>query len=149
MEQRQEPILQTPWHHDGRARGKLSQAFRPVTGLLLTVVLIVVSLPVAAQELSVANISRYVDNGRWDWTVFIRASPKLLERISCVEYRLHRSFPNPLRRVCQPGDPRYPFGLSTNGWGVFTIHILVMFRDGGSRPLTHMLTFEPPPTQGK
>jgi len=125
--------------------GKPAQVFRLAASLLVTIVLIIASLPAAAQDLSASNISRYVDNGRWDWTVFIRASSELLNKISCVEYRLHRSFPNPIQRVCQLGNASYPFGFSANGWGVFTINILVMFKDGGSRPLTHTLTFESPP----
>lgn len=102
-------------------------------------------LPCVAQQISADNTSRYIGNGRWDWTVFIKASKQVLDDIECVEYTLHPTFPNPIRRECSLGDPRYPFGHSTNGWGTFEIHIKVTFKDGTVRFLKHMLILEAPP----
>ncbi len=97
-----------------------------------------------AQEISAANVSRYVGDRQWEWTVFIEASPATLSRIRCVEYTLHPTFPNPVQRRCQLGDPRFPFGLSTRGWGTFEIAIRVLFSDGREQALKHMLVFAAP-----
>lgn len=105
------------------------------------------TLAAAAQELSASNTSRYVGDGRWDWTVFIVAPREVLQNISCVEYRLHPTFPDPVRKVCQPGHPDLPFGLSTNGWGAFQIDIKVTFKNGEVRALWHVLVLEARPVE--
>jgi hypothetical protein len=94
-----------------------------------------------AQEITAANTSRSIGEGRWDWTVFIQAPPSVLERIKCVEYTLHPTFPNPVRRVCARGKNNQAFALSTNGWGTFTIGIDVLFTDGRTQHLEHQLQF--------
>jgi transcription initiation factor IIF auxiliary subunit len=113
-------------------------------GLLLVGSLVVVGVvpTQAAAQISAANVSRYVGNGRWVWTVFINASPQVLDHISCVVYMLHPSFKEPIVQVCSRGDPRFPFGYSANGWGVFQIGVSVYFKDGSRTDVTHMLTFE-------
>jgi transcription initiation factor IIF auxiliary subunit len=109
--------------------------------------LAIVALPVAAsaQEISVANTSRYIGERRWEWTVFLQAAPQILDGIQCVEYTLHPTFPEPVRRQCVRGDPRFPFALTTSGWGTFEISIKVLFKRGEERRLKHMLVFDAPP----
>lgn len=118
-----------------------------VVGLIAGMCFITVILSASDSELSSSNISRYVGNGRWHWTVFIKASSEVLEDIRCVEYTLHPTFPNSVREVCSTKDPQYPFGLETNGWGVFEISIKVTFKNGKVHFLKHMLTFEAPPVK--
>jgi transcription initiation factor IIF auxiliary subunit len=100
-----------------------------------------------AQDISAANTSRYVGDRRWEWTVFVQASPETLKGINCVEYTLHPTFPDPVRRRCDLGDPRFPFALTTNGWGTFEIPIRVLFKDGRERTLKHMLSFAARPVE--
>lgn len=100
-----------------------------------------------AQELSSSNISRYLCNGRWEWTVFIQAAPEVLRDIKHVEYKLHPTFPNPIQKVDSFGDRRHPFGLTRIGWGVFEISITVLFKNGRTQPLKHMLTFDAQPVE--
>lgn len=88
------------------------------------------------------NIARYVGKGRWDWTVYIKAPLNLQKKVKCVEYTLHKTFRNPIRKVCKTRDQRYPFGLSTNGWGTFPIKIDVELTDGNHVALTHQLKLE-------
>lgn len=89
-----------------------------------------------------ANTSRPVGQGRWDWKVFVIADEKTLNEIKCVEYTLHPTFQNSVRRICRPGSLQgQGFSLSSNGWGTFTIGIEVLFRDGQSRFLKHELRF--------
>jgi transcription initiation factor IIF auxiliary subunit len=45
------------------------------------------------------------------------------------------------------GDPRFPFGLTTNGWGTFEIPIQVIMKDGSIRLLKHTLSFAALPVE--
>jgi transcription initiation factor IIF auxiliary subunit len=91
---------------------------------------------------SAGNISHYAGDDRWDWTVFLISDNKTLDDIQCVDYTLHPTFPDPVRKVCMRGtSPGQGFFLKSNGWGTFTIGIRVTFRDGEVAALTHTLTF--------
>jgi len=94
------------------------------------------------------NWSRPLGNGQWEWTVFIAADASTLDQIRCVEYLLHPTFPNPIRRVCERGDrPDQAFPLSAQGWGAFDVSIKVDFREGRTRFMKHTLQFGArPPT---
>jgi transcription initiation factor IIF auxiliary subunit len=113
--------------------------------LTLLAYILVVAGSALAQEISAANTSRYVGNGRWEWTIFIKASSELLDGIKHVEYKLHPTFPNPIRRVDSQGDRSFPFGLMCKGWGTFEVGIEVVLKNGRTRHLTHTLVFESPP----
>lgn len=101
-----------------------------------------------AQPICTQNISQSVGGDRWDWTVFIDPQSDDLDKIKCVEYTLHPTFPDPVRIVCAMGRVDQPFPLSTNGWGTFWIGIRVLLRDGSIRELGHQLHFEPRPRSG-
>ena len=102
---------------------------RNYTGLLalglVCGLFIMISLAAAAQNqyISTTNTSRYIGKDRWDWTVFIKASPQVLQNILCVEYKLPSTSPNPSRKVCSLGNWDQPFALKSNGWGTFDIPI--------------------------
>ncbi|UCD93374.1 MAG: hypothetical protein JSU69_06250 [Candidatus Zixiibacteriota bacterium] len=100
---------------------------------------------VYAEEISAANTSRYVCNGKWDWTVYIQSTPEVINDVKHVKYQLHPTFPDPAREVDSLGDARYPFGLTCRGWGEFKIGVEVTFEDGHIQHLDHMLVFESPP----
>lgn len=77
----------------------------------------------------------------WSWTVYIDASPNILEQIECVEYTLHPTFPNNVIAVCQKGNAK-PFALTREGWGTFPIAIRVFMKNSGRVvELTHDLKF--------
>lgn len=91
---------------------------------------------------SAGNMSHSAGDDRWDWTVFLIADDKTLDDIHHVDYTLHPTFPDPVRRVSTRGtSPGKGFFLSSNGWGTFTIGIRVTFKDGEVAALTHTLTF--------
>ena len=93
-----------------------------------------------SRSVTVSNTSRYVGDGRWDWTVFVRGPSSIVDKIQCVEYTLHPTFPNPVRSVCVRGkDNLQPFALSSNGWGEFTIMVRILFRDGKQQRLSYPL----------
>jgi transcription initiation factor IIF auxiliary subunit len=114
------------------------------TILILAAVLLLQNCPPAdAQEnITVSNTAKFIGDGRWDWTVFVIAERPVLDRIQCVEYTLHPTFPNPIRRVCTPGDPSHAFALSANGWGTFTIKVHVIFRDKSVQQLQYNLVLK-------
>jgi transcription initiation factor IIF auxiliary subunit len=56
------------------------------------------------------------------WKVFVDEPDEVLERIRSVEYRLHETFPNPIRLVT---DRESRFALESAGWGEFVIFITV------------------------
>ena len=87
------------------------------------------------------NTAQYKGDKRWDWTVFIDPRSRDLTRIKCVEYTLHRTFPNPVRIVCEMGSVDRPFALSSNGWGTFEIKLRVLMKDGSFRDASHQLSF--------
>jgi hypothetical protein len=91
------------------------------------------------ESLTSRNTSRKIRENLWDWTVFLVADPATVARISCVEYTLHPTFPDPVRTVCTPSNN---FALNSSGWGTFEIGIRVMFKDGSQKHLRHQLTFE-------
>lgn len=111
---------------------------KPALALFLMVAL----LSAAPADITTANTSRHVGDGRWDWTVSIRAAKPVLDRIQCVEYTLHPSFPNPVRRVCSRGTGTGAFPLSTTGWGTFRIRVRILFRDGTQQMLEHQLVLQ-------
>ena len=75
----------------------------------------------------------------YEWRVFIDEPPEALARIERVEYRLHPTFPNPVRVETDSSDQ---FALYSNGWGVFEIGITVHYKDGSSEFTTYELDFD-------
>ncbi len=119
----------------------------------LAFVLLALGFPVlslAQSAVSAENVSKYIGNNRWEWTVFVRGDPGTLSQISCVQYELHPTFPNRIRRVCDRGpDPNRAFPLTASGWGTFNIPITITFADGHVETLSHDLHFDsaaPTPT---
>ena len=101
--------------------------------------LAVAALPCLAAP-KITNTSTYVGAGRWDWTIFVDAGPNTLKQIDCVEYTLHPTFPDPVRKVCGQQETR--FALSSNGWGTFTVKVKITYKDGRVDNLEHELTFK-------
>lgn len=98
-----------------------------------------------AQPICTQNISRFIGGNRWDWTIYIDPLSEDLQKIKCVEYTLHRLYPNRVRIVCARGARDQPFALSSNGWGMFRIELRVLLKDKSIRELGHELHFEPRP----
>jgi transcription initiation factor IIF auxiliary subunit len=96
----------------------------------------------AQEKIQASNTSRSLGDGRWDWTVFVTAQRPVLDKIQCVEYTLHPSFPNPIRRVCVRGNDSQAFALSANGWGTFAIQVRVLYRDRSEQRLQYNLVLK-------
>ncbi len=66
------------------------------------------------------------DQDWFEWCVFVKNDAEELRRIKSVEYRLHPTFPDPIRKVT---DRATRFALFSSGWGGFKIGITVTFED--------------------
>ncbi|MCK4820650.1 hypothetical protein KA005_33100 [bacterium] len=62
----------------------------------------------------------------WDWELYIKGDWEELKEIEYVEYTLHETFPNPIRRKYNSKDG---FKLKTAGWGEFTVFIRVHYKE--------------------
>ena len=77
-------------------------------------------------ELRFNNYSRFIGTRHnyrtYAWCVFLDINKKALDAIDFVEYILHPSFPNPVRRAKNADQC---FALQSEGWGRFLINITV------------------------
>ncbi|MBA7630639.1 hypothetical protein ES703_38163 [subsurface metagenome] len=93
-----------------------------------------------SQEIKFNNYAKLVrkrgDNEWFDWKIFVDAPKDELKKIKYVEYELHKSFPDPVRRK---KSPRNCFALETSGWGEFSIPIKVIFKDGTTKEFKYDL----------
>ena len=81
-------------------------------------------------DLTLNNSSRFSgQEGKenwWEWTAYIDAGqPQALNDIDFVEYHLHPSFKNPIRRVFDRGGG---FPLKMEGWGAFKLRARVVYK---------------------
>lgn len=81
-------------------------------------------------EFKFDNYARHVGSRgeyEWyEWKVFMDEPTEKLEKVSSVEYRLHETFPNPIRTV---EDRSSRFALESSGWGEFRILITIYLKD--------------------
>jgi transcription initiation factor IIF auxiliary subunit len=97
-------------------------------------------------SLRIRNKWQYKGNDRWDWEAFLEdEGTGELDRVESVEYVLHPTFPNPIRRV---NTPQNQFALRTNGWGTFQLKAFVNLKGGKRVKLTHELEMSHEPASG-
>ena len=94
-----------------------------------------------AGNVGVDSTAVYRGNDQWEWTIFIKATPDVLNSIEYVQYTLHHTFDDPIQRVNKTTDPDHPFGLTRTGWGVFQVPVKVVFKSGDAISLSYMLRF--------
>lgn len=99
---------------------------------------------VIVKPLVYGNVARYFGKKREDdghthsWTCYVK--PYKNEDISIfikkVQFKLHESYPNPLRIISKP-----PYEVQETGWGEFEIVIKIFFQDPAEKPITiyHLL----------
>jgi hypothetical protein len=98
--------------------------------------------PQTKSNIAIDNIAAYKGNDQWEWTVFIKSSPEVLNSIEYVQYTLHPSFSDPIQKVYKTTATDYPFGLTRVGWGVFEVPVKVVFKTGEQLSLRYMLRFQ-------
>lgn len=94
-----------------------------------------------AKMFSVEQSEEYEGDDWWSWSVWLAGDNAALDNVDYVEWRLHPTFPNPIRRV---SDRRTGFRLETGGWGVFQIVARVQMKDGSQQVLHHHLALHYP-----
>ena len=73
---------------------------------------------------------------RYRWRVFLDEPEAVLNSIEAVEYRLHETFPDPIRTVTNRTSK---FALESSGWGEFTIYATIHYVDGHEENTTYTL----------
>ena len=86
--------------------------------------------------LSIQQSAEYLGHDRWGWSVWLEGAPEELRNVDHVEYILHPTFHNPVRRI---DNRETKFRLETTGWGTFTIHAKAVHQDGRETSLQHDL----------
>lgn len=80
---------------------------------------------------SIANSSKRVgkrgDLDWYEWEIHLAEPPERLRQVKRVVYRLHPTFPNPVR-VAQ--DAKSGFSLKSSGWGEFEVLATISLKDG-------------------
>ncbi len=81
----------------------------------------------------------------FEWMVFMDEPNETLEKVTSVEYRLHKTFPNRIRIV---DDRKSRFALKATGWGTFRINIIVYLENDEEIYTKYYLDLNKPwPTQ--
>ena len=116
-----------------------------IPGCARTLVLMLLFGPQPAQTevVRVANTYHYAGGRRYDWSVFIKEDRSTLDKIRCVEYTLHPTFPNPVRRIC---TSQSGFALRENGWGEFTIYVRIEWKDSHATNQSYRLDLHSHPS---
>jgi transcription initiation factor IIF auxiliary subunit len=80
-------------------------------------------------------------DGYWTWSVWIDGPDAELDQVQFVEWVLHPTFPNPIRRATQRQDK---FRIEASGWEAFEINAQVSTKDGREQHLKHQLRLDEP-----
>lgn len=112
------------------------------TPFLVALAYVTLMYPQAKSNIAVDNTAVPKGNDQWEWTIFVRSSPDVLNSIEYVQYTLHPTFYDPIQKVYKTTDPDHPFGLTRVGWGVFEVAVKVVFKTGEPLSLRYMLRFQ-------
>jgi TIR domain/YEATS family len=83
----------------------------------------------------------YQGKDHWKWAVWVEGPDRELDAIESVEWTLHPTFKNPVRRVW---DRSTKFRIEASGWGEFEINAHAFMKDGAKHHLRHRLHLEYP-----
>jgi hypothetical protein len=84
--------------------------------------------------------------GWWVWAVWLAGPPEILAEVEAVEYILHPTFPDPVRKVT---DRVSNFRLEAQGWGEFQLKARVHIDDADDILLAHWIELDDiAPTKG-
>jgi pYEATS domain-containing protein involved in immunity len=92
-------------------------------------------------KFKIEQSEEYQGSDYWKWAVWLEASKQALNRVAYVEWTLHPTFRDPVRRK---NNRSQKFRLETGGWGQFRVHARVQTKDGESFRLSHDLSLHYP-----
>ena len=84
----------------------------------------------------IAQDQQYNGGDWWTWSVWIEAPSAELDNVQKVTWRLHPTFPHPVREQTNRDEN---FRLKTAGWGTFKVRADVTMNDGSTVKLSHEL----------
>jgi transcription initiation factor IIF auxiliary subunit len=93
------------------------------------------------ENFTVEQWEKYEGDDWWTWAVWISGKDEALDEIDHVEWTLHPTFPNPIRRIHERSTK---FRLETGGWGGFTVGAQAQMKDGRQIKLRHVLKLHYP-----
>ena len=82
-----------------------------------------------------------LEDNYFEWEVYIDEPDPVLDRIDHVIYRLHETFPEPIRTVKNREDK---FALRSRGWGEFTLGVVIVYNDGPTDSQSYRLDLSKP-----
>lgn len=91
--------------------------------------------------LAIAQSSRMIQEGWWDWSIWLTGEDDEIGDVDTVVYHLHPTFPDPERTVT---DRTNRFRLQARGWGEFMIRARVNLKNGTTADLSHWLELSEP-----
>ena len=94
-----------------------------------------------ADEFTIQQWEKYEGEDWWRWAVWIEGRDEAMDMVAFVEWTLHPTFPNPIRKI---HDRASKFRLETGGWGVFQIFARVQMKSGKQTKLRHHLKLNYP-----
>jgi len=89
-------------------------------------------------ELAFRTKATPVGKDWYEWSVELDPASAPLDRIEEVEYILHPTFPNRIRRMTSADRN---FRLESEGWGEFDIAVNVYYKDGDEKTVVVPLKF--------
>lgn len=89
-----------------------------------------------SDEFTIRQWDKYKGGDWWKWAVWVDGESKALDDIEFVEWTLHPTFTNPVRKT---SDRASNFRLETGGWGTFPIIARLQLKNGGRFKLRHSL----------
>jgi transcription initiation factor IIF auxiliary subunit len=93
------------------------------------------------KALTIRQWDHYEGDDWWSWAVWVEGPAKALDLVDFVEWVLHPTFPNPVRKI---KDRASKFRLETGGWGEFRVIARVRMQDGTQTKLRHDLELHKP-----
>lgn len=97
-------------------------------------------------DIQLKNNWKYKGNDWWEWEAFVDdGGSGEIKDIEFVEYVLHPTFPDPIRRIDSRNNN---FKLQTEGWGEFKLKAFLHKKDGSKKKLEHNIELQYEPKQG-
>ncbi len=94
-----------------------------------------------SSDFEIQQHDEFEGNDWWTWAVWVEGSAEALDKIAYVEWTLHPTFSDPIRKVRNRAEK---FRLVTGGWGEFQIRARVEMKDGNTVSLRHNLRLRYP-----
>ena len=97
-------------------------------------------LVVHADDIRIANTANRKGASQYEWKIYVVADSNVLDAIRSVEYLLHPSLPDPVRKSETRSED---FAITFDGSSEFNVIATIEYTDGRKQILEHFLTTLP------